>query len=248
MEKSQTHFGYTQVPTEEKAERVGQVFSSVAKQYDIMNDFMSFGLHRLWKDIAIQHLAIRAHHHVLDLAGGTGDLTAKIQPLLNPPGSITLSDINPEMLEQGKKRLLDQGIFQSIDFVLADAETLPFSDNQFDRVIMGFGLRNVTQKDRAIKEIFRCLKPGGRFIVLEFSEPKHDILKTAYDFYSFNCIPKIGKWVTQDEASYQYLVESIRMHPNQENLKTLLEQGGFEDVSYHNLTGGIVAIHKGFKY
>ena len=152
------------------------------------------------------------------------------------------------MLEQGKRRLLDQGIFGSLEFVLADAEALPFADNQFDRVIMGFGLRNVTRKDRAIKDIYRTLKPGGRFIVLEFSEPKQEMLKTAYDFYSFNCIPKIGKWVAKDEDSYQYLVESIRMHPNQENLKTLIQQQGFEDVTYHNLTGGIVAIHKGFKY
>jgi demethylmenaquinone methyltransferase / 2-methoxy-6-polyprenyl-1,4-benzoquinol methylase len=248
MKNTQTHFGYKQIPTEEKVEQVGQVFSSVAQQYDIMNDFMSFGLHRLWKEIAIKHLALRPHHKVLDLAGGTGDLTAKIHPLIKAPGSITLSDINADMLEQGKQRLLDQGIFHSLEFVLANAEELPFADNQFDRVIMGFGLRNVTHKDRALKNIYRTLKPGGRLIVLEFSEPKNNLLKTLYDFYSFNCIPKIGKWVAQDEDSYQYLVESIRMHPNQEKLKTLMQQQGFEDITYHNLTGGIVAIHKGFKY
>jgi demethylmenaquinone methyltransferase / 2-methoxy-6-polyprenyl-1,4-benzoquinol methylase len=248
MNNNKTHFGFEQVNTEEKVKRVGEVFSSVASRYDVMNDFMSFGLHRVWKQIAIKHLAIQPHHQVLDLAGGTGDLTLKIHPHIKSPGSITLSDINSEMLKQGEQRLLNQGIFKNIHFVEANAEELPFEDNQFDRVIMGFGLRNVTDKAKAIKDIYRCLKPGGRFIVLEFSTVQNSLLGKIYDFYSFNIIPKIGKHVAKDEDSYRYLVESIRMHPDQQTLTQIMQDQGFEDVSYTNITGGVVAIHKGFKY
>jgi demethylmenaquinone methyltransferase / 2-methoxy-6-polyprenyl-1,4-benzoquinol methylase len=248
MNDQKTHFGFEQIPEKEKVERVGNVFTSVAKNYDIMNDFMSFGLHRVWKHIAIKHLAIQPTQHILDLAGGTGDLTAKIHPLIRSPGNITISDINPEMLQQGKQRLLNQGIISNIKFIEANAEELPFADNSFDRVIMGFGLRNVTHKNKALSDIYRTLKPGGRLIVLEFSQPTNPILSKMYDLYSFNIIPKIGKFIAKDEDSYRYLVESIRMHPNQTKLKDMMIEAGFDEVSFTNLTGGVVAIHKGFKY
>ena len=248
MNDQTTHFGYETVNTDDKVNRVGAVFSSVAEQYDIMNDFMSFGLHRCWKRIAIQHLALRPHHHVLDLAGGTGDFTLKIAPQLNDQGRITLSDINPDMLSVGKDRLLDKGLHQNIDIVEANAEQLPFTDNQFHRVVMAFGLRNVTHKDQALQQIYRVLKPGGHVIILEFSHTTLPLLKQFYDAYSFNVIPKIGKWVANDEASYQYLVESIRRHPDQEALKKMMTESGFDHASFTNLSGGIVAIHKGVKY
>jgi demethylmenaquinone methyltransferase / 2-methoxy-6-polyprenyl-1,4-benzoquinol methylase len=248
MKDDSTHFGYQQVPKNEKAQRVKGVFDSVASKYDLMNDFMSFGLHRVWKHIAINHLCLRPEHKVLDLAGGTGDLTLKIAQQVREPGLITLSDINAEMLRVGKDRLLNKGVTGPIEYVEADAEALPFADNSYDRVIMGFGLRNVTDKQQALHEIYRVLKPGGLLLVLEFSTAKLPLLKEIYEFYSFNVIPKVGQLITQDKDSYQYLVESIRMHPDQDTLQTMFEQAQFTDCQYHNLTGGIVAIHKGYKY
>jgi len=248
MNDQTTHFGYQQVPVEQKVARVGDVFSSVAEKYDIMNDFMSFGLHRIWKNLAISHLLVRAGHRVLDLAGGTGDLTLKIRPIVGETGEIVLSDINPEMLTVGKNRIINKGHFTNIRYVEANAEQLPFPNNHFDRVIIGFGLRNVTHKEKALKEIYRVLAPGGRLIILEFSTPTLKTLKQFYDQYSFKLIPKIGKWVAQDEASYQYLVESIRMHPDQSTLTNMLLENGFDQASHVNLSSGIVAIHKGDKF
>ena len=213
-----------------------------------MNDFMSFGLHRCWKHIAIAHLSLRPDHRVLDLAGGTGDLTIKIQRQLGPQGHVTLSDINPDMLQVGRDRLLNQGIHRNIDFIEANAEHLPFANNHFDRVIIGFGLRNVTDKMAALQEMVRVIKPGGRVIILEFSTTTLPALQKFYDAYSFNIIPKLGKWVANDEASYRYLVESIRMHPNQACLQKMMLDAGFDEAGFSNLTGGIVAIHHGMKY
>ena len=248
MNEKTTHFGFETIPSIDKVNRVGKVFSSVAQNYDLMNDFMSFGLHRCWKTIAISHLALRPDHQVLDLAGGTGDLTMKILSKLSAAGHVTLSDINADMLQVGKDRLLDHGFYKQLDIVEANAEQLPFDNNQFHRVIMGFGLRNVTDKPKALQEIYRVLKPGGQLIVLEFSKTTLPILSQFYDQFSFKIIPKIGKWVAKDEASYQYLVESIRRHPDQAALKSMMLSSGFDEVCYSNLSGGIVAIHKGVKY
>lgn len=248
MNKHTTHFGYQTVNTEEKAERVAGVFSSVAAQYDLMNDIMSFGMHRLWKRLAIHHLALRPGMHVLDLAGGTADLTLRMAPQILPSGKITLSDINPDMLQHGKARVLDAGFSQHTDCVLADAQALPFPDHHFDRIIIGFGLRNVTDKDLALREMYRVLKVGGQLIVLEFSTPTLRLLRECYDQYSFKLIPLFGRWFANDEASYQYLVESIRRHPGQEELKDRISQAGFDSSEYHNLSAGVVAIHHGVKY
>ena len=247
MNDKTTHFGYKTVNEKDKADRVARVFSSVANRYDLMNDFMSLGIHRLWKHSAINHLSLRAGHQVLDLAGGTGDLTRAISQQIGD-GHVICADINAAMLAAGRARLLDQGVFANVSFKQADAEALPFANNHFHRCIMGFGLRNVTNKDQALNEIYRVLKPGGLCLILEFSTPTDALLKTVYDAYSFNVIPKIGGFIANDEASYQYLVESIRMHPDQATLLAMLQAAGFEDARYHNLTGGIVAIHKGYKY
>ncbi len=247
-DKSTTHFGFTEVPTHEKSNRVADVFHSVASQYDIMNDVMSFGLHRLWKQFTIAQSAVREGQHVLDVAGGTGDLSIAFSKKVGKSGLVILSDINEKMLLTGRNRLLDKGIIENIAFIQADAENLPFDDNQFDCVSIAFGLRNVTDKQRALHSMYRVLKPGGRILILEFSKPVIPLLNKMYDSYSFNMIPKLGRWIANDEASYQYLVESIRMHPDQETLKNMLQTADFEDVKYHNLTGGIVALHKGFKY
>lgn len=244
----QTHFGYETVEASEKAKRVAGVFHSVAEKYDLMNDLMSLGIHRLWKKLAIDLLSVRNGHQVLDIAGGTGDLTAKISQLIGEKGKVILSDINSSMLNTGKNRLLDRGIFKNVGFVLADAEKLPFEDNRFDRMIIGFGLRNVTDKDAALRSMFRCLKPGGRAIILEFSKPTFPGLKPIYDTYSFKVLPWLGKKILNDEDSYRYLAESIRMHPDQATLKNMMENAGFEKCDVHNLTGGIVAIHRGYKF
>ena len=242
-----THFGYRQVDTEEKASLVGEVFTSVASRYDIMNDLMSAGVHRLWKRFTIEISAVRPGHRVLDLAGGTSDLASKFSRLVGSEGEVILSDINASMLSTGRDKQTDNGNCGNIHYVQGDAQFLPFDDNYFDCITIGFGLRNVTDKDLALRSMFRVLKPGGRLLVLEFSKPNNPLLSKIYDTYSFKILPKIGKLVAQDEDSYRYLAESIRMHPDQETLKSMLEDAGFVDCEYHNMTGGIVAVHKGIK-
>ncbi|MDO6425405.1 bifunctional demethylmenaquinone methyltransferase/2-methoxy-6-polyprenyl-1,4-benzoquinol methylase UbiE [Thalassotalea sp. 1_MG-2023] len=245
---SSTHFGYQTVDTAVKESKVAGVFHSVAQQYDVMNDLMSFGIHRLWKRFTIDASGVRPGNNVLDLAGGTGDLTAKFSKLVGREGRVVLADINSSMLNVGRDKLRDKGLVQNIDYVQANAEYLPFEDNTFDIITIAFGLRNVTHKDRALRSMYRVLKPGGRLLVLEFSKPEHEIINKAYDFYSFNLLPKMGELVAKDGDSYQYLAESIRMHPDQETLKQMMDDAGFEQTSYKNLTDGIVALHKGFKF
>jgi demethylmenaquinone methyltransferase / 2-methoxy-6-polyprenyl-1,4-benzoquinol methylase len=243
-----THFGYRNVPTEDKSSLVADVFRSVAPKYDLMNDLMSFGLHRLWKRFTLSEAALRPGQTVLDVASGTGDLAKAFAQAVGKQGKVIMSDINEAMLQVGRDRLADAGIIGNVECVQADAEQLPFADNYFDCVSIAFGLRNVTDKAAALRSMFRVLKPGGKCLILEFSHPETPLLNKLYDLYSFNIIPKIGGLVTRDSESYQYLVESIRMHPKQESLKTMMQEAGFEDVSYFNLSGGIVALHKGYKY
>ena len=243
----ETHFGYKTVNKAEKQARVADVFTSVAKKYDIMNDLMSFGIHRLWKRYAISLSGVRAGQHVLDIAGGTGDLAKVFSREVGRNGKVVLSDINAAMLEVGRERLINAGC-NNVDFVLANAETLaPFDDNSFDLLTISFGLRNVTDKDAALKSMYRVLKPGGRLLILEFSKPVFEPLSKAYDLYSFTALPIMGKLIANDSESYQYLAESIRMHPDQQTLKQMMQQAGFENCDYHNLTAGIVAVHRGFK-
>ncbi|MGL5948930.1 MAG: bifunctional demethylmenaquinone methyltransferase/2-methoxy-6-polyprenyl-1,4-benzoquinol methylase UbiE [Aeromonas sp.] len=243
-----THFGFKTVAIQEKEQLVAGVFHSVAAKYDVMNDLMSLGIHRLWKRFAIDCAGVRKGQRVLDLAGGTGDLTAKFSRLVGDSGHVVLADINGSMLNVGRDKLRNLGLVNNISYVQANAQALPFADNQFDLVTIGFGLRNVTDKAAALASIFRVLKPGGRLLVLEFSKPTSALLGKIYDAYSFNLLPKIGEVVTGDRDSYQYLAESIRMHPDQESLKSMLEQAGFEEVSYYNLTQGVVALHRGYKF
>ncbi len=243
-----THFGYQEVPVEEKAAKVAEVFHSVAKKYDTMNDLMSFGLHRAWKQFALLRLQVSPGHQVLDLAGGTGDLAIALSALVGETGKVILADINASMLQVAFDRILDQGLQNSIALAQVDAQTLAFSDNSFDRIIMGFGLRNVTDKTAALQSLYRVLKPGGRLLVLEFSQPIYPGLGKIYDWYSFHVLPKLGQWIANDAASYQYLAESIRRHPNQADLKQLILSAGFDECCYHQLTGGIVACHVGYKY
>jgi demethylmenaquinone methyltransferase/2-methoxy-6-polyprenyl-1,4-benzoquinol methylase len=247
MTKKETHFGYKTVDEGEKEGLVAGVFDSVASKYDIMNDVMSFGIHRIWKKIAMQHTGLKPGDCALDVAGGTGDLTMQLSRQVGPTGKVIISDINASMLEEGRKRLLDKGYGGNIEFVEANAEDLPFADNSFDCITIAFGLRNVTHQDKALQSMYRVLKPGGRLLILEFSKPVTPFLNKAYDLYSFNILPKMGKLIADDEKSYRYLAESIRMHPDQETLKQLMQQAGFERCTYHNMTGGIVALHKGFK-
>lgn len=243
----ETHFGYKTVNKAEKQARVADVFTSVAKKYDIMNDLMSFGIHRLWKRYAISLSGVRSGQHVLDIAGGTGDLAKVFSREVGRNGHVVLSDINAAMLEVGRERLINAGC-NNVDFVLANAETLaPFDDESFDLVTISFGLRNVTDKDAALKAMYRVLKPGGRLLILEFSKPVFEPLSKAYDLYSFTALPMMGKIIANDSESYQYLAESIRMHPDQQTLKQMMQQAGFENCDYHNLTAGIVAVHRGFK-
>ena len=243
----ETHFGYKTVNKAEKQARVADVFTSVAKKYDIMNDLMSFGIHRLWKRYAISLSGVRAGQHVLDIAGGTGDLAKVFSREVGRNGKVVLSDINAAMLEVGRERLINAGC-NNVEFVLANAETLaPFDDNSFDLLTISFGLRNVTDKDAALKAMYRVLKPGGRLLILEFSKPVFEPLSKAYDLYSFTALPIMGKLIANDSESYQYLAESIRMHPDQQTLKQMMQQAGFENCDYHNLTAGIVAVHRGFK-
>ncbi len=241
-------FGYKQVAKNEKQSLVADVFHSVAKKYDVMNDLMSFGIHRLWKRYTIDCSGVRSGMKVLDIAGGTGDLTAAFSRRVGPTGEVILADINDAMLEVGRDKLRNRGIVGNVRYVQANAEELPFADDSFDIITIAFGLRNVTDKQKALESMFRVLKPGGRLLVLEFSKPVQPMLNQAYDFYSFNVLPKMGQLVAGDAESYQYLAESIRMHPDQDTLKSMMEVAGYEQVTYHNLTGGIVALHRGYKF
>ncbi len=247
-QQKSTHFGFQQVPLEEKAGKVREVFDSVADKYDVMNDVMSLGVHRLWKRFTMEMTGLKPGQRALDLASGTGDLAAKLSKLVGSKGEVVSSDINGAMLGNGRDRLIDKGVVGNVRFVQADAQYLPFPDNYFDCVTMAFGLRNVTDKDLALRSIFRCLKPGGRLLVLEFSKPAVPGLKPVYDTYSFRLLPLMGKLIANDEASYRYLAESIRMHPGQEELKTMMEVAGFERCDFHNMSGGIVALHRGYKF
>ncbi len=242
-----TDFGYERVKTAEKAGRVREVFDSVAAQYDLMNDLMSGGLHRLWKRFTIELSAVRSGQTVLDIAGGTGDLAAKFSKLVGADGKVILADINAAMLSFGRDRLIDKGALSNIDVVQADAQFLPFEDNSIDCITIAFGLRNVTDKAKALRSMHRVLKPGGRVLVLEFSKPTSPLLSKVYDAYSFSALPAMGKLITDDADSYRYLAESIRKHPDQESLLEMVEDAGFVDCRYHNMTGGIVAVHRGIK-
>ena len=246
-EDKTTHFGYETIGESEKAERVRGVFDSVATRYDLMNDLMSFGVHRLWKRFAVQLTGVRGGQRVLDLASGTGDLAARLAGLVGPRGLVVMTDINAAMLARGRDRMLDEGRAGNVRYAQLDAEALPFPDGCFDCVTIGFGLRNVTHKERALAEMHRVLRPGGRALVLEFSHPTAAPLRAAYDLYSFQVLPRLGRLVADDEASYRYLAESIRVHPDQQTLKGMMEAAGFERCDVHNLTGGVVAVHRGFK-
>jgi demethylmenaquinone methyltransferase/2-methoxy-6-polyprenyl-1,4-benzoquinol methylase len=243
-----THFGFKTVDAKEKVKLVRGVFDSVASQYDIMNDLMSLGIHRIWKRVAIQLSNVRAGERVLDLAGGTGDLTMLFEKRIGKTGEIVLADINSAMLRTGRDRLIDKGLVGNIRYAQVNAECLPFADNTFDCVCIAFGLRNVTDKDAALRSMLRVLKPGGRLIVLEFSHPTDPVTEKVYDFYSFKLLPKIGAVVAKDEDSYRYLAESIRMHPKQDELKAMMEKAGFDHCEYFNMTQGIVAVHRGYKF
>ena len=247
MNDETTHFGYQTVPMANKAQRVADVFHSVADKYDLMNDLMSVGIHRVWKRITIEMSAVRAGHKVLDIAGGTGDLAAKFATRVGPEGTVVLADINDSMLRVGRDRLLDRGIVENVRFAQADAQHLPFPDNSFDLVSIAFGLRNVTDKDLALRSMLRVLKPGGRLLILEFSKPQNPLIEKLYDGYSFNLLPKLGQLFARDENSYRYLAESIRMHPDQQTLQSMLDSAGFVNTDYHNMSAGIVALHRGIK-
>ncbi len=244
---NKTDFGFREVHASEKAKLVRSVFDSVAGKYDVMNDLMSLGIHRLWKRIAIQLSHVRFGEKVLDLAGGTGDMSVLFRQRVGDRGWVVLSDINAEMLRRGRDRVIDEGIVSGISYTQIDAEHLPFPDNSFDCVCIAFGLRNVTRKDRALTSMLRVLKPGGRAIILEFSQPEGEWFRKAYDLYSFKVLPLIGKLVANDADSYRYLAESIRKHPQQEQLKTMMQQAGFSRCEYFNLTQGVVAVHRGYK-
>jgi demethylmenaquinone methyltransferase/2-methoxy-6-polyprenyl-1,4-benzoquinol methylase len=242
-----TDFGFQSVPRGQKAQRVRGVFDSVAARYDLMNDLMSAGVHRLWKRFTLQLTQLRPGQQALDVAGGTGDLSAGMARQVGSEGLVILTDINAGMLARGRDRLIDAGLVGNVRCLQANAEKLPFADDSFHCVTIGFGLRNVTDKPAALRSMRRVLKPGGQLIVLEFSRPAAP-LRPLYDAYSFHVLPRLGQLVAQDEASYRYLAESIRMHPDQETLKGLMQEAGLEDCQYHNLSGGIVAVHRGYKY
>jgi demethylmenaquinone methyltransferase/2-methoxy-6-polyprenyl-1,4-benzoquinol methylase len=242
------HFGFRDVSEEEKTLLVGDVFRSVATRYDLMNDLMSFGAHRLWKDFAVGRSGVRRGQIVLDVAAGSCDLTHRFVKRVGYEGRVVAVDVSRPMLQRGKSRLIDTGMIRNVAYVFSDAESLAFADQQFDCVSIGFGLRNVTRIQSALGSMFRMLRPGGRIVVLEFSHPTSKFLSRLYDQFSFSVIPRIGRVVTGDERSYRYLVESIRQHPDQETLRKMMEKAGFEDVYYHNLSGGVVALHVGFRY
>ena len=245
-ESDTTHFGYQEVPVEEKQERVAEVFRSVATRYDIMNDLMSLGTHRLIKRFTIEMSGLRRGHKVLDLAGGTGDLSMRFAPIVGKEGQVVLADINEAMLAVGRDRVIDRGMQSNITVAQADAENLPFASDSFDCVCIAYGLRNVTRKEKALQSILRVLKPGGRLLVLEFSKPQNPVLSKAYDAFS-ELWPIAGKMIVGDSDSYRYLVESIRVHPDQETLRGMMEDAGFTDVRYQNVLDGISAIHVGIK-
>lgn len=248
MTEQKTHFGFTEVDEQEKQSLVGEVFRSVASNYDIMNDAMSLGVHRAWKWYTIAQSGVKKGHQVLDLAAGSADLSVKFADRVGSRGRVFVTDINPHMLEQGRRRMADAGHAGNVEFCLVNAEQLPFASNSFDCITISFGLRNVTNKEVALAEMARCLKPGGKALVLEFSQPSNETFRQFYDAYSFNVIPKLGELIAQDRDSYQYLVESIRQHPGQEVLQEMMLDAGFDHVRYHNLTGGIVALHIANKY
>jgi demethylmenaquinone methyltransferase/2-methoxy-6-polyprenyl-1,4-benzoquinol methylase len=247
MSEKTTHFGYETVDAKEKAGRVAGVFHSVADNYDLMNDLMSAGIHRLWKHMTIEMSGVRKGHKVLDIAGGTGDLAAKFSKIVGSEGSVVLADINESMLKVGRDRLTDRGIIENVTFSQADAQYLPFPDDTFDVITIAFGLRNVTDKDMALRSMLRVLKPGGKLLILEFSKPTSSLLSKIYDTYSFNVLPRLGKVFANDSDSYKYLAESIRMHPDQSTLLQMLNSAGFENTDFHNMTGGVVALHRGIK-
>ena len=247
MSEKTTHFGYETVDAKEKAGRVAGVFHSVADNYDLMNDLMSGGIHRLWKHMTIEMSGVRKGHKVLDIAGGTGDLAAKFSKIVGSEGSVVLADINESMLKVGRDRLIDRGITENVTFSQADAQYLPFPDNTFNVITIAFGLRNVTDKDMALRSMLRVLKPGGKLLVLEFSKPTSPLLSKIYDTYSFNVLPRLGKVFANDSDSYKYLAESIRMHPDQSTLLQMLDSAGFGNTDFHNMTGGVVALHRGIK-
>ena len=247
MIRKKTDFGYEKIFSEEKTSRVSEVFSSVAHEYDLMNDIMSLGIHRLWKRFAVNTCGIRSDHHVLDLAGGTGDITKLVHSKLGKNGHVTLCDINERMLYQGRNSLIDNGIINNVDYVISNAENLPFKDNSFDSIIIAFGLRNITDKAAALNSMYKKLKYGSRLVILEFSKVTLPILKKLYKKYSFEYIPVIGKNIAKDENSYKYLVESIEMHPNQKELTLMMREVGFRKIRYNNLSFGIVAVHVGYK-
>ncbi|MCB1559980.1 MAG: bifunctional demethylmenaquinone methyltransferase/2-methoxy-6-polyprenyl-1,4-benzoquinol methylase UbiE [Xanthomonadales bacterium] len=242
-----THFGFRDVPTSDKQKLVGRVFSSVASRYDLMNDLMSFGIHRLWKRYFVGTSGVKRGDRVLDLAGGTGDIAALLKPRVGESGEIVIGDINAEMLSVGRDRLTDRGMLRGVDYVRLNAESLPFPDRHFDLVTIAFGLRNVTEKQKALNDMFRVLKVGGRALVLEFSEVKPEWFRPLYDFHSFKVLPKLGQLFAGDPESYQYLAESIRKHPPQDELKAMMQTAGFERCDYRNLSAGIVAIHSGYR-
>ena len=248
MTDQKTHFGFETVDIDQKVGRVGRVFDSVADRYDVMNDLMSLGIHRLWKRFAIELVAVRSGERILDLASGTGDLAMQLADRVGRQGQVILSDINASMLANGRRRMIDSGRVGNLGYALADAETLPFPDQSFDAVTIAFGLRNVTRKERALADIHRVLKPGGRVLILEFSRPVTPGLKPVYDLYSFKVLPLLGRLVANDADSYRYLAESIRMHPDQEQLRSMMEDAGLERCEYFNMTGGIVAAHRGYRF
>ena len=242
-----THFGFRTVDTSEKAGMVRGVFDSVASRYDVMNDLMSFGVHRLWKRFAVELAGVRQGQRVLDLASGTGDLADRFADLVGPQGMVLMTDINASMLQVGRDRMVDRGHAGNLSYAQVNAEALPVPDDSIDLITIAFGLRNVTNKEQALGAMYRALKPGGRALILEFSKPLNKPLEKIYDLYSFKLLPKMGALVAKDAESYRYLAESIRMHPDQNTLKGMMEGAGFERCDVHNLTGGVVAVHRGFK-
>ena len=247
MDKKTTHFGYKTIAREEKASHVKDVFDSVSSRYDIMNDLMSIGLHRLWKKYTIEKAAVKRGQNILDLAGGTGDLAKAFSKQVGEDGHVVLADINISMLKEGRARLIDAGVTKNLSIVQLNAENLPFPKNSFDLITIAFGLRNVTEKQIALESIFKALKPGGKLLILEFSKPI-SVMQPLYDLYSFKILPFLGELVTNDAESYRYLAESIRMHPDQNTLISMMKNAGLERCRYQNLTGGIVALHEGYKF